>query len=199
MRSTLGKKGLWYHDFSIDVLAASAARGLTVVAFCPLSVVKVQMENAAAFSERTVIGNLRKILQVSGVRGLFTGLEPMLLRDVPYTALAIPLYEQYSELLMLALGLEKRNKTVNFLGGTLGGLTACLLTQPFDVIKNRAMSGYKFGGEGYPGLLGGLKYVWRTEGARGFIKGLTVRSAERSLAQGLIWVYYCAFKAKLSG
>ena len=122
----------------------------------------------------------------------------MLLRDVPYTALAVAFYEQFANLLVYSSGANGKNGIINFTAGTMGGFAACFITQPFDVIKNRAMSGYMFDGKGYEGMAKGIQHVLRHEGLRGFAKGLSIRTVQRSIAQGLIWTFYLWMKSIVS-
>mmetsp|Transcript_4288 Transcript_4288/g.6485 ORF Transcript_4288/g.6485 Transcript_4288/m.6485 type:complete len:280 (+) Transcript_4288:13-852(+) len=195
IRNYLGKQQGSMQQFFTDSLATLVGRTLAITVQCPLSVVKVKMENPA-FGSSTLRKLVNMIYRKEGLKGFYIGLVPNLLRDVPYTALAVPFYEQYARILSEMSGKDRHTTHwVNFLAGGMGGLTACVLTQPFDVMKTRAMSGYKFGGSGYPGMAKGLQYIYKNEGLKGFRKGLSIRISERSLGQAFIWMFYIKAKA----
>lgn len=190
---------LWYMKFCNDALTGCLARSISVIFQCPLSVIKVQMENPAQ-EKKNLINSIQDVYKIGGFGGFFKGLIPNLLRDVPYTAFAIAFYELYAKILGEIFHTDKNNSGLNFISGGIGGFTACLVTQPFDVIKNRAMSGYKFPGyEKYPGIIKGMKVIYEHEGLRGFTKGISIRAVERSLGQALIWTFYMKMKILVHG
>jgi len=199
IKSMMGTSNSNLQQFLTDGFATVVGRTLAITVQCPLSVVKVKMENPAHQISVGLTQIMQGVYKKEGLKGFYCGLVPNLLRDVPYSALAVPFYEQYAKLLMELSGQDRRSSSwINFVAGGLGGMTACVLTQPFDVIKTRAMSGYSFGGAGYCGIYSGIKYIYSNEGLFGFTKGLSIRITERSLGQAFIWLFYMKIKKALN-
>ena len=84
---------------------------------------------------------LAGLVRSQGVRGLWNGYTATLLRDVPFSALYWPLYEQTKHLLNTCtysaniVAIYNHNFIINFLSGLLAGSVASTVTLPFDVIK----------------------------------------------------------------
>jgi len=197
IRNYIGSGDKGVKSFFTDSMSSMLGRTMAITIQCPLSVIKVKLENPIEKSSNTMASIAKEIYRTEGLRGYYVGLLPNILRDVPYTALAVPFYQQYVNLFE-TFGYSKTNDWVNFVAGGLGGGTACLITQPFDVIKTRAMSGYDFGGKSYRGIVTGMKYIYKNEGLKGFSKGLSIRLSERSLGQALIWTFYTKVKRLLN-
>ncbi|ORC85528.1 putative mitochondrial carrier protein [Trypanosoma theileri] len=65
-------------------------------------------------------------------------------------------------------GSEERKKVLRrFVGGTVGGMFQALCSHPFDTVKSRVQSGM------FPGVVSCFHSTWRSEGIRGFYRGLT--------------------------
>ena len=84
---------------------------------------------------------LTDLVRSQGVRGLWNGYTATLLRDVPFSALYWPLYEQAKYLLNSysysanIVAVYNHNFIINFLSGFVAGSVASTVTLPFDVIK----------------------------------------------------------------
>lgn len=88
------------------LVAGASARSLSVAMLCPLSVVKTRLELAEYSTRyRGVFDALRQISQREGVRGLYSGLTPAIVRDAPYSALFVLIYLKSKLALNGALGL----------------------------------------------------------------------------------------------
>ncbi|CAG9318284.1 unnamed protein product [Blepharisma stoltei] len=200
IREKLGRSsGGLLREILTDSVASFIGRGIAVTIQCPLSVIKVQMENPS-HGRKKILGAISEIYGKHKIKGFWKGLAPNLLRDVPYTALSVPFYEQYAKFIGRLTETDKRSNLLNFVAGGLSGFSASLVTQPFDVMKNRAMSGYQFHGHTeYPGLIKGLKIIYEQEGVQGFTKGLLIRGTERSMGQALIWMFYIRLKRFVDG
>ncbi len=136
-----------------------------------------------AVAVHSVLEELRLILRTSGLSGLYRGLVPMVLRDVPFSAVYFPCLEAARASISgsTALGRwgashhrergDRPPATVEaleaFAGGMVAGSIATVLTTPFDVVKTRRMTarGGRRGGDAT--LIGHMKRIVEEEGVRG--------------------------------
>lgn len=61
-----------------------------------------------------------------------------------------------------------------FVSSALSGMTTTFLTNPIWVLKTRMVSSDRGAVGAYPSMLAGARSIWRTEGLRGFYRGLAV-------------------------
>ena len=120
--------------------ALAGAVGKTVIA--PLDRVKVLLQVRGAMAtgavqraaaDGSVSRALRAIVKEEGVRGLWKGNVPQILRVVPYAALQLVGYEEYKRLLEVKEGEGGKR----MLAGALAGVTATALTYPLDTLRLR--------------------------------------------------------------
>ena len=178
-----------------DSKAAVGSRVLTILVLCPLSVVKVRMEAVGSNQYRSIMHGLQTIATEEGVKGLYKGLIPNIIRDIPFSALAFSFFTQYQKVLVKSLG-EDQEIAVKFLSGVMAAFTATMLTHPFDVVKTRLQYSHlnKDPSLQYSGTLQGISSIWRKEGLIGFTRGLSIRLMEKSISYGLIWSLYESYK-----
>lgn len=118
-----------------------------------------------------------------GIRGLFKGLLPTVMRDAPFSAIYWTCYESYKK----QRGCTQPDLFDSFFGGALAGGIAAFITTPFDVIKTHQQIefGEKFlyntngnktnGKKKMTGTLQTMKNIMRSGGIPGFFSGLTPR------------------------
>jgi len=124
----------------VSLTAGGLARLLAVTIVSPLELVRTKMQ-----SQKMPWSDVSKCLSLlvrsQGVRGLWNGYTATLLRDVPFSALYWPLYEQTKHLLTSyssspsVLLPFNNNFLITFLSGAVAGSVASTVTLPFDVIK----------------------------------------------------------------
>ncbi|KAL3924231.1 MAG: hypothetical protein SGARI_006076, partial [Bacillariaceae sp.] len=101
----------------------------------------LQMGHYLGFSDA-----LRHIVDTQGISGLYKGYDGVLLRDVPYTALELSLYDMFKNAYVsriqrkndIATASELQISEKIVIAGLTGGL-AGLITTPFDTIKTKAV------------------------------------------------------------
>jgi solute carrier family 25 S-adenosylmethionine transporter 26 len=108
---------------------------------------------------------VESIWQANGIAGFYQGYDGMFLRDVPYTALELGLYDLFKGLYMSEKqqqglqdnGMSSRNGSPSLplatheqicIAGLTGGITG-LLTTPIDVIKTKLMVDPQFEGSSF--------------------------------------------------
>ncbi|XP_024915217.1 solute carrier family 25 member 45 isoform X2 [Cynoglossus semilaevis] len=158
-----------------QVLAAGCFSGLMqVFASLPTDLVKVRLQGQTSSERyRGPVHCVAVILKGEGVRGLYRGGVPYILRDVPCFGLYFLPYE-FTRKALTATGKDSDTFAVLVAGGVAGVTSWCLAT-PMDVIKSRLqMSGA--GGPEYRGFLHCIRVSVREEGVRVLFKGLLLNS-----------------------
>lgn len=174
------------------------ARLLTDLILLPFTVLKTRYESGQ-FAYRSLWGALNVTYRSEGVRGLYSGITPTLLRDVPFSGLYLAIYTTMKK--SLALGeYDKRSLTEPrtgeraagwptvklFMCAALSGIFASVITQPFDVVKTyMQLSSTK-----YATVSDCARWVYSNQGVRGFLSGTIPRCARRTLMTAVAWTLY---------
>jgi len=124
----------------VSLTAGGLARLIAVTLVSPLELTRTKMQSQK-MPWSAVTACLSDLVATQGVRGLWNGYTATLLRDVPFSALYWPLYEQtkyllhnYSDSANIVLAFN-HNFIINFLSGLVAGSVSSTVTLPFDVIK----------------------------------------------------------------
>uniref|UniRef100_A0A224XS71 Putative mitochondrial carrier protein cgi-69 n=1 Tax=Panstrongylus lignarius TaxID=156445 RepID=A0A224XS71_9HEMI len=111
------------------LVAGCTARLWAATLVSPLELVRTKMQSKR-LSYLEIRQALQSLLKHRGLPGLWTGLGPTLLRDVPFSGIYWITYEKFKML-------NNNNSTFlySFVGGSIAGTLAAVLTTPFDVVK----------------------------------------------------------------
>mmetsp|Transcript_76322 Transcript_76322/g.205117 ORF Transcript_76322/g.205117 Transcript_76322/m.205117 type:complete len:272 (+) Transcript_76322:344-1159(+) len=174
-------------------VAGAAARTLAVLVTCPLEVVRTRLTipSTSSMGQSGVIHSLNNLFREAGFRSLWTGITPMLYRDVPFSALywsvaeATRTYLQTSPLVHDAQwlssqthSLQRRDShmasslSINLVSGVVAGAVASVATHPFDLVKTRVM--LHDDGRGV-GTYARIRDLVEVEGVNALWKGLAPR------------------------
>lgn len=179
-RSGVTDPELYDMPLIIPLVAGSSARILAVTVVNPLELIRTKMQSEKmSYSE---VGTaFRKMIGQYGVRGLFKGLLPTIMRDAPFSSIYWSCYETFKRL----KGITQPDLVESFVGGAIAGCVAAFATTPFDVIKTHQQIefGEKFlysnNGNGGKKTMNSsfqtMKNIARTGGIAGFYAGLTPR------------------------
>ena len=142
--ATFDKLNMKFKDMGLGtnaspVLAGSTARLIAASSIAPLELLRTK---AQAIAHPTSMLNLaRSEVRENGFRGLFRGLAPTLVRDIPFSAI----YWVCVENMKIALDgsyddtpTEKMSKAL--IAGASSGMIATVVTTPFDVIKTKVQT-----------------------------------------------------------
>ncbi|XP_035750510.1 solute carrier family 25 member 36 [Egretta garzetta] len=141
-----------------------------------------------------VLKLLRAILEKEGVRSLFRGLGPNLVGVAPSRAIYFAAYSGVKERLNAVLVPE--SKKVHMLSAACAGITSATLTNPIWLVKTRMQLEARAKGEVASNALQCAMHVYRTEGLRGFYRGITASYA--GVSETIIhFVIYEALKQQL--
>ena len=190
-----------YTGFFSNSIIAMIARGLTIVSLSPLSIIKVRMEAPHSSGYKSVSEGMVKIFKEEGIKGYYKGLPSCLLRDLPFSGLSYGFYQLFADLIAGLRGNRTPDKYERFTAAAFAGITATLLTQPFDIIKIRQQFSHISGNQQheYNGIFDAMRKIYINEGIKGFTIGFNVRIIERSSGFALVWFLYEQFKIFSNG
>lgn len=199
---TVGKEQLlnWQR-----LTAGALCGGLSVVATYPLDLVRtrlsIQTANLAKLSKSKAkdiakppgVWELlvKTYKEEGGIRGLYRGVYPTSLGVVPYVAINFAVYEQLREYLPTT-DPTMANIYKLTMGAISGGI-AQTLVYPFDLLRRRfqvlAMGGSELGFQ-YKSVADALITIGKTEGFKGYYKGLTANLFKVIPSTAVSWVVY---------
>ncbi|KAJ2491914.1 hypothetical protein IWW37_001886 [Coemansia sp. RSA 2050] len=161
-------------------VAGAGAGCVSSVVTCPLDVAKTRLQYQGVLRERYLqlgyapykgtLNTLRRILTEEGVHGLYRGLAPMMMGYLPTWAIYFGAYEALKSELSRSLG--SGGALVHVLSAMGAGGTTSLVTNPIWVLKSRFMTQSAFTEYRYNSMWHAVQVIQRTEGWRGFYKGL---------------------------
>jgi len=181
---------------SQSALTGGLARAIAGFLLLPATVIKTRYESGK-YSYTNIYSAFSQIIKKEGRVGLFSGLYPTLLRDVPFSSLYLLFYSELKSLLSneLLVG-QVQGPLQSWTAGILAGVLASLVTHPADVVKTTQQVGQTDGVRSAANLL--LKQ--RPAGTLAltvFYKGLLPRMLRRSLMSALAWTVYEEMNKKI--
>lgn len=189
---------LFPHTAVNTFLAGAFARTFAGSVMSPLTVVKARMEWQAPGAAHARLADVfRQVLRDEGPRGLYRGMVPTLVRDVPFSGLYVLIYTRLKEQLeaqcpqVPAYGLH-------FGSGVVAGVLATTVVHPADVVKTRMqLTILETGPRGEVtnvrnslDLRQTVARIVQDEGWRGFAKGIMPRVVKRTLSTAVTWTIY---------
>ncbi|KAH8359333.1 hypothetical protein KR093_006077 [Drosophila rubida] len=116
----------------VPMLSGVTARICAVTFVSPIELVRTKMQSQR-LSYAQVSNFVQNIIALQGITGLWRGLPPTILRDVPFSGIYWPIYEYLK--LTFSNNAAQPSFGLSFISGVLAGSVAALVTCPFDVVK----------------------------------------------------------------
>ncbi|CAI5461114.1 unnamed protein product [Closterium sp. Yama58-4] len=124
-----------------------------------------------------------------GVLGLFKGLTPTLLREVPGNAAMFGAYEATKQLMAGGTDTSELSRGALLVAGGVGGACFWASVYPADVIKSMIqVDDYR--NPKYTGTIQAFKKVWATEGVKGLYRGFGPAMARSVPANAACFLAY---------
>ncbi|XP_065659707.1 mitochondrial substrate carrier family protein ucpB [Hydra vulgaris] len=160
------------------LLAGAIVGGISSAICNPTDVVKIRMqaEGALQIGEKprynSTFSAFRDILKTEGVRGLWKGVVPTVIRASILTASQIPTYD-HTKCLVLRNNIMDDGLRLHFVASMFSGLVTAFMTNPVDVIKTRIMSENVVANKSlvYVSTTACFAKILKSEGVLGFYKG----------------------------
>lgn len=178
-------------------LAASfSAEFFADIALCPFETIKVKTQTTIPPYATSVFDGWKKITATEGIAGLYKGLTPLWLRQIPYTMVKFASFEKTVEQIYKYLGKPVSSYTplqqtgVSFLGGYIAGIFCAVVSHPADVMVSKINSDKKPTESVGQAVL----RIYSKIGFGGLWNGLPVRIAMIGTLTGFQWLIYDSFK-----
>lgn len=186
----------------VDFAAGAAGEVLALAPYVPAEVVAKRMQVAAvgpARNYRSTPHALRVIWATEGVRGLYAGLLPTMLRDVPFTAIQFSLFTGGKDLHRRLTAREELGHVGATVLGAVVGVVAAAATNPADVIKTRLMTQARGSDQEYRGVVHCFRKIVEREGLAGLGKGVVPRIALMAPASAIVLAVFDGVSKRLHG
>ncbi|XP_074857888.1 solute carrier family 25 member 33-like [Carettochelys insculpta] len=206
-----------YRSTLLHLLAGGCGGTAGAILTCPLEVVKTRLQSSSlalrplclpevqlqglngglvrpSLPSPGVFQLMRAILEKEGISSLFRGLGPNLVGVAPSRAIYFAAYAGAKEKLNAVFVPE--SKKVHVLSAICAGITSSTLTNPIWLVKTRMQLEARTKGETRSNALQCTMHVYRTEGLRGFYRGISASYA--GVSETVIhFVIYEALKQRL--
>ncbi|KAH3674981.1 hypothetical protein WICPIJ_009367 [Wickerhamomyces pijperi] len=181
-------------------LASSAsAEFLADLALCPLEAIKVKTQTTIPPYAKGLSDGFSKFVAKEGYAGLYKGLVPLWLRQIPYTMVKFASFETIVESIYSRLDKPKDSYSslfqtgVSFTGGYIAGILCATVSHPADVMVSKINSD-----RGANETIGAAtKRIYSQIGFAGLWNGLPVRIFMIGSLTGLQWLIYDTFKVSV--
>ncbi|CAF1108456.1 unnamed protein product [Adineta ricciae] len=139
----LGEQNAYLYRTLVYLLASASAEFLADVALAPWEAIKVRIQTQDNWAS-TLQQGLPKFYAEEGLAGLYKGLVPLWLRQIPYTMMKFACFERTKEVLykyLLRKRPERRTKKeelgITFLAGYVAGIFCAIISHPADTIVSK--------------------------------------------------------------
>ncbi len=181
-------------------LAASAsAEVIADVFLCPFEAVKVRVQTEKNFALRGLFDGWAAVTKAEGVNGLFKGLTPLWMRQVPYTMVKFGAFENTVRALYkhaVPKPKEECSKgeqlAVTFAAGYIAGVFCAIVSHPADTVVSKLNNMKTEGGN-----MAAIKTILGDLGFTGIWRGLGPRIIMIGTLTGAQWFIFDGFKASV--
>ena len=188
----VGEEIAFKYRTGLYLAASASAEVIADVALCPWEAIKVRMQTSATPYASGVRSAAMKLVANEGVSGLYKGLFPLWMRQVPYTMMKFACFETTVEAIyryvLSAKPKSEYNKMqqlgVTFAAGYWAGIFCAVVSHPADTVVSKLNQSNS----------GGIGNVLKDLGLRGVWRGLGPRIIMVGTLTALQWFIYDTFK-----
>ncbi len=174
-----------------DLAAGAFGELAALPTYTPAEVIAKRMQVAALGPARNYRGTVhaaRVISATEGVAGLYAGLWPTMLRDVPYTAIQFSLFSAGKDYVSENGRNQLSDAQATGLGFVVGAISA-ILTNPFDVVKTRMQIQESGSQRKYKGVLHCFHRMIKEEGFLALTRGVFLVLCGSRRGVLLLWAF----------
>lgn len=155
-------------SLQLKVLSGSLSGGLAAAVTSPIELIKTRLQAAGRDPNlpKTSMGVIKSVVEAEGVKGLWRGAMPGLIRSAILTAAQCATYDEVKKTVKSTTGWTD-GLPLHLTSSMIAGLVTTTITNPIDVVKTRMFVGGKVAG----GPMECAMHVLKTDGLVGFMKG----------------------------
>jgi len=179
---------------------AGCLAGTTAVSFTyPLDLARARMAVSDRCQYRSIFSVFRKVMTEEGGLSLYRGFVPTIIGIIPYAGTSFFVYEtlkknHYEDP-------DREGDPAHFqrvLYGACAGLTGQAVTYPLDIVRRRMQTApLKDRTVEYRSIWSTVVFLFKTEGRKGFYKGLSMNFIKGPIATGISFSTNDVIKNKL--
>ncbi|CAH2083542.1 unnamed protein product [Euphydryas editha] len=180
----------------VRLLIAGSLAGVTSQsATYPLDLARARM---AVADYRSLRAMFKRVVREEGFTTLYRGYPATVMGVIPYAGVSFFTYDSLRHLYIDYTGAQPSGVTNVVCGGAAGAL-AQSASYPLDIVRRRMQTAPRRPDRSYPypTLAATLAAVYRTEGWRGFYKGLSMNWIKGPISVGISFATYDAIKSTL--
>jgi solute carrier family 25 phosphate transporter 3 len=184
----------FYNKYKTAVYITSAvlAESIASTVLCPWEALRIRVVSHPEQFKQNTIQNFSKLALHEGISGLYRGLGPILLKQVPYTVVQFVVFQHainftYQDIIPKVTNYKSKEEMstrsqlgVTLAAGTVAGVTSAIASHPADTVLSKVNSNK---GQTVMGAIRalGLKGVWQGVGPRCLMVG--------ALSAGMFLIY----------
>jgi len=189
-KSTGSSKLSLSHLFGCGVVAGLANSIISI----PTEHSKIKMQaqegKSATGLYSSSVDCIKKISQTHGIKGLYKGGMPTLLREGLAFGIYFSFYEWFIDKMLLPGQARQELKTSTvILAGSMTGVACWLATYPIDIIKTRIQLD-SFSNPSYKGMIDCFNKAYKAEGLKGLYRGFSPCALRAAPANGATFLAY---------
>ncbi|TRX90247.1 hypothetical protein FHL15_008792 [Xylaria flabelliformis] len=172
---TFGYEAACNNRYAIYLGSSAIAEIAGDIVLCPFEAVRIRLVSQPGFG-RGIWDGFARIVREEGIRGLYSGLGPIMFKQVPYTMATFVVYENALEQAYKWVDKSTISSTaitrINLGSGLIAGIAAALVSQPADTMLSKINKEKSETGEGV------TRRLWRIAkdtGIRGSYAGIRAR------------------------
>ena len=142
MVASMGEEKAWENKTQIYLAAAAGAEFVADLFLCPLEAVRIRSVSDPTFSNGLVDG-FAKMAKTEGFMGFYSGLLPILAKQIPYTMAKFAVQGSVADSMYLATGKTPAEHTggmnlaVSLASGVIAGVAAAIISHPADTLLSK--------------------------------------------------------------
>lgn len=164
--------------------AAACAEFIADIFLCPLEATRIRLVSDPSFADGLAGGAARLAKEEGIIRGFYSGLGPILMKQIPYTMAKFAVQGRAADAIWAASGMDSTKATsgqalaVSLSSGTIAGVAAAIISHPADTLLSK-VNKKGAGGEGSI-----MTRLGRIAAEIGFVKLATVGLGARCVMIG---------------
>jgi solute carrier family 25 phosphate transporter 3 len=176
MVDSMGVEKAWENKTPIYLVAAACAEFIADIFLCPLEATRIRLVSDPSFADGLAGGAARLIKEEGFITGFYSGLGPILMKQIPYTMAKFAVQGAAADVISNATGASGMALALS--SGTIAGVAAAIISHPADTLLSKVNKAGA-GGEG-----GIMTRLGRIAAEVGFVNLATVGLGARCVMIG---------------